>query len=70
MADALASKIAEIIRSRRTTLGLSQEELGERAGLHRTYIGALERGERNLSVRTLYRVAAALECSPADLLPK
>ena len=70
MADKLAAKIAELIRKRRSTLGLSQEELGERAGLHRTYIGALERGERNLSVRTLYKVAAALDCAPHDLLPK
>lgn len=70
MADPLAKNIAELIRARRKSLGLSQEELGDRAGLHRTYIGALERGERNLSVRTLYRVAAALDCRPSDLLPK
>ena len=69
MPDKLAGEIAKIIRERRASLQLSQEELGERAGLHRTYIGALERGERNISVRTLYRVAEALGCDARDLLP-
>ena len=56
------------IRRHRKALGLSQELLAERAGLHRNYVGFLERGERNPSVTTLFRVAQALQVRPADLV--
>lgn len=56
------------IRRHRKALGLSQELLAERAGLHRNYVGFLERGERNPSVTTLFRVAEALEVRAADLV--
>jgi transcriptional regulator with XRE-family HTH domain len=49
-------------------LGLSQERLGEVAGLHRTYIGAVERGEKNLTVLTLCRIANALKRPAAFFL--
>jgi transcriptional regulator with XRE-family HTH domain len=60
--------IAKNIRQRRKLKGLSQEELADQCGLHRTYIGAIERGERNITVNTLARVAVALNCSVIDLL--
>ena len=41
--------------------GMSQEELGERAELHRTYIGGIERGERNVSLLNMERIANALK---------
>lgn len=50
------------IREMRTHKNWSQEELAEKAGLHRTYIGAVERGERNITLRTLDRIADALGC--------
>jgi transcriptional regulator with XRE-family HTH domain len=56
------------IRQRRMQLGLSQERLGEVAGLHRTYIGAVERGEKNLTVVTLCRIANALKRPAAFFL--
>jgi transcriptional regulator with XRE-family HTH domain len=49
-------------------LGLSQEELAGRAGLHRTYIGSIERGERNLAVGNLFALADALKVDVAGLL--
>jgi transcriptional regulator with XRE-family HTH domain len=48
--------------------GLSQEQLADRSGLHRTYIGGLERGQRNPTVITLLALAKGLGRSPGDLL--
>ena len=56
------------IRKRRTALNLSQEDLGERSGLHRTYIGHLERGEINPSLLNILKVAAALDVDAGKLL--
>ena len=56
------------IRRLREAMGISQEELGYRAGLHRTYIGSIERGERNVALLNLCQIARALQCEPADLL--
>ena len=56
------------VRKRRTEMGLSQEELADRCGLHRTYIGGIERGERNVSLLNIYRIANALNTSPSELL--
>lgn len=55
------------VRELRTAANLSQEELADRAGLHRTYVGAVERGERNLALDAMWRLADALEVRPADL---
>ena len=59
---------ARRVRELREQLGLSQDELAHKAGLHRTYIGAIERNERNITLRTLARLAAALQCQPKQLL--
>jgi len=56
------------IRERRISLGLSQEALAERCGLHRTYIGSVERGERNVSIDNIERIAIALEVDARDLI--
>lgn len=58
----------ERVRASRRQLGLSQEGLGARAGLHRTYIGHIERGEVNPSLRNVLLVAKALDVDPGDLL--
>ncbi len=66
--DAVAARFGEnLIRCRRR-VGLSQEELGVRASLHRTQIGLLERGLRLPRIDTLIKLAGALEVSAADLL--
>jgi transcriptional regulator with XRE-family HTH domain len=56
------------VRQRRLELALSQEELAERADLHRTYISSLEQGRRNVAIRNLVRLAEALEFDPAELV--
>jgi transcriptional regulator with XRE-family HTH domain len=56
------------IRRHRKAAELSQEELAERAGLHRNYIGYLERGERNPRVKTLFQIARALNMRFAKLV--
>lgn len=65
---AILERFGEDLAARRRELGLSQEALALRAGLHRTYIGSVERAERNPTLTTLVRLAHALDCGPADLL--
>ena len=57
------------LRRLRTKKGWSQEELGFESGLHRNYIGGIERGERNVGVVNLGKLAKALGVRPRDLLP-
>lgn len=59
---------AENIRRIRKSIGLSQEELADRAGLHRTYISSIERHERNVSLENIFILAKALGVEPADLV--
>lgn len=58
--DKLLTQVGAKIRSLRENRGISQEALGEKAGLHRTYIGGVERGLRNASVKSLAKIAKAL----------
>ncbi|EEN9205450.1 helix-turn-helix transcriptional regulator [Salmonella enterica subsp. enterica serovar Paratyphi A] len=59
---------AHNIRKLRERQGLSQEALADLAGLHRTYIGSVERCERNISIDNIDRIASALGVSPSSLL--
>ncbi|MDE0374272.1 MAG: helix-turn-helix transcriptional regulator [Rhodospirillales bacterium] len=52
----------------RTSAGISQEELADRAGLHRTYISSIERAQRNVSLENIFLIAEALGATPAELL--
>jgi transcriptional regulator with XRE-family HTH domain len=56
------------VRARRRALKLSQEALGDRADLHRTYVSQLERGLRNVALCNIVRLAQALETTPSELL--
>ena len=62
--DALARNIRRI----RALKGISQEALADIAGLHRTYVGSVERGERNISIDNIDKLAAALGISSAELM--
>lgn len=55
------------VQQRRKELGISQEELAYRAGVHRTYIGMIERAERNITLSNLKRIAYALQVDIKDL---
>jgi len=57
------------LREIRLQKGISQEELAERAGLHRTYISSVERGERNISLVNIENLACALGVTLAELMP-
>jgi transcriptional regulator with XRE-family HTH domain len=59
---------ADHVRSRRKDLGLSQEELADRAQVHRTFIGQVERSETNVSIDNIERISEALGVPPSELL--
>ena len=61
-------RLGDRVRERRAAAGLTQAALAEKCGLHRTFVGSVERGERNVAVLSLRRIAAALRTTPADLL--
>ncbi len=58
------------VRKRRSELGISQEELADRADLHRTYIADIERGTRNVSLINIEKIARGLDTSIASLISK
>ncbi len=62
------SRFGQRIRALRTSRELSQEALADICGLHRTYIGAIERGERNVSHLNIVRIARSLSMTPSELL--
>ena len=64
----LRLKVAENIRRLRVSLHLSQEALAFEARMHPNYVGGLERGEYNMTVGTIEKIAAALKVHPARLL--
>ncbi len=61
-------RLGDNLRHIRQSKGLSQEKLAELTGLHRTYIGGVERGERNISLLNLVRIAEAFGVAVADLV--
>jgi transcriptional regulator with XRE-family HTH domain len=66
----LTGTLAENIRRLRHDRGLSQEELADSCGLHRTYVGSVERGERNVTLSSLELLAKALGVSVVKLLTR
>jgi transcriptional regulator with XRE-family HTH domain len=66
--DQLVFALSLILRERREALDVSQSDLARRSGLHRSYIGDLERGSRNISVKNLSRLSEALEVPASKIL--
>jgi transcriptional regulator with XRE-family HTH domain len=64
----LVQTFAANLRAARLARNLTQEELADRAGLHRTYIGSAERGERNVTLESVEAIARALDVSPSSLI--
>lgn len=62
----IEEKVGKRIKELRNKLGISQEELGFRSGVHRTYIASLEVGKRNVSISTLEKIVIALNVSLSD----
>lgn len=70
MSDSVESRFGKRLREVREAQGLSQEALAAKAGLHRTYVGLMERGVRNVTLRTIEKLADALGVEMADLMPR
>ncbi len=62
----IEEKVGRRIKELRNKLGISQEELGFRSGVHRTYIASLEVGKRNVSISTLEKIVIALNVSLSE----
>lgn len=68
MEGELQKRVGENLRAHREAEGLSQEAFAEVLGVHRTYMGAVERGQRNLTLQSLERIASKIGVDPVDLL--
>ncbi len=64
----ITKTLGEVIRDHRRARGLSQEEFGEVAGMHRTYVGMVERGEKNITLANLVKVSQALDITASELI--
>lgn len=65
--SSLARQLGTLIRQLRLEVGISQEEFADRCGLHRTYIGSIERGEKTITVETALKIAQALGLSLSQM---
>ncbi|MBU0851412.1 MAG: helix-turn-helix domain-containing protein [Gammaproteobacteria bacterium] len=68
--DTLAKALGERIRMQRKICRISQDALALACNIDRSYMGRIERGEVNITVEKLYRIAGELTCDPTSLLPQ
>lgn len=69
MAKTFVQKFGLTVRGLREEAGLSQEALADAAGLHRTHVSLIERGQRSVRLETVEALAKALRVQPSDLMP-
>ena len=68
MKNKILEIFGETVRGIRLKRGLSQEKLAEKANLHRTYIGMIERGEKNITLINIFKISEALNIKPIELI--
>ena len=68
--EKLAKALGERIRTQRKACGISQDALALACSIDRSYMGRIERGEVNITVEKLYRIASELACDPSCLMPQ
>jgi transcriptional regulator with XRE-family HTH domain len=68
MNKSILQQFGNKVRKERARVGISQESLGEKAGLHRTYIGMIERAEKNITLLNIAKIAEALGVTVSSLL--
>lgn len=68
MKESILLRFGVAVQSRRKALNLSQEQLAESAGVHRTYIGMIERAEKNITLVNIEKIAKALKVSISELV--
>lgn len=68
--DAICVSFGENVRNLRKARGISQEQFADKVGIHRTYIGGIERGERNPTLTTIQKIANSLGVSAKELIPE
>lgn len=61
-------RIGGAVRAKRKAMEMSQEELADMAGIDRSHMGRIERGERNVSLLNMIRIAKAISCKPSEIL--
>jgi transcriptional regulator with XRE-family HTH domain len=64
----IQQRVGERIRKLRSDRGYSQESFADACALHRTYMGSVERGERNMTLKTIFTICRTLKITPAELL--
>lgn len=67
MIETFRKSLGKVVQYKRRQLGLTQQQLANRAGLHRTYISDVERGARNLSLESIYQVSKGLSTRASNL---
>lgn len=67
-AEAHLERLGHAVRTMRKTRGLSQETLADAAGIDRSHMGRIERGERNLTILNLIRIASAMDVTPSQIM--
>ena len=65
--DNISISFGKRVQSLRTELGISQEKFAEKAGVHRTYIGMVERAERNVTLKSIEKIAKAFDLTISEL---